>query len=205
MSVLLRSRLADKAVNRSFLIDPKGEIPARYDKIHMFDVDLANGESYRESRKYRPASSRRWPTCPGPLRPDDLLRPALSCALSRACGSRRIVPHSSCGFHAPDRRSALACAVTRARDRERLFRVRRGSRRQARERPRDIRPFAGDRSVGPHHRRRRHRARNDHGRDRSVSGRRSACAHTLAATRPPLRNPRAHGGADASCTWSRSA
>jgi predicted amidohydrolase len=45
---------ADKAVNRSFLIDAKGEIVARYDKIHMFDVDLANGESYRESRTYRP-------------------------------------------------------------------------------------------------------------------------------------------------------
>jgi predicted amidohydrolase len=44
----------DKAANRSFLIDPKGEIAARYDKIHMFDVDLANGESYRESRSYRP-------------------------------------------------------------------------------------------------------------------------------------------------------
>jgi len=44
----------DKAVNRSFLIDPHGEITARYDKIHMFDVDLAGGESYRESRSYRP-------------------------------------------------------------------------------------------------------------------------------------------------------
>jgi predicted amidohydrolase len=43
----------DKAANRSFLIDRKGEIAARYDKIHMFDVDLANGESYRESRTYR--------------------------------------------------------------------------------------------------------------------------------------------------------
>ena len=45
---------ADKAANRAFLIDPHGEIVARYDKIHMFDVDLANGESYRESRSYRP-------------------------------------------------------------------------------------------------------------------------------------------------------
>ncbi len=45
---------ADKAANRSFLIDRHGEIVARYDKIHMFDVDLANGESYRESRNYRP-------------------------------------------------------------------------------------------------------------------------------------------------------
>lgn len=47
----------DKAANRSFLIDAKGNIVARYDKIHMFDVDLANGESYRESRSYRPGES----------------------------------------------------------------------------------------------------------------------------------------------------
>jgi deaminated glutathione amidase len=44
----------ERAANRSFLIDRKGEIVARYDKIHMFDVDLAGGESYRESRNYRP-------------------------------------------------------------------------------------------------------------------------------------------------------
>ena len=44
----------DKAVNRSILIASDGEIAARYDKIHMFDVDLAGGESYRESRSYRP-------------------------------------------------------------------------------------------------------------------------------------------------------
>ena len=47
----------DKAVNRSLLIDPQGEIVARYDKIHMFDVDLAGGESYRESRNYRPGET----------------------------------------------------------------------------------------------------------------------------------------------------
>ena len=44
----------EKAANRSFLINRKGEIAARYDKIHMFDVDLAGGESYRESNTYRP-------------------------------------------------------------------------------------------------------------------------------------------------------
>ncbi len=44
----------EKAVNRGFLVSPKGDIVARYDKIHMFDVDLGNGESYRESRSYRP-------------------------------------------------------------------------------------------------------------------------------------------------------
>jgi len=44
----------DRAANRSFLVSPKGDIAARYDKIQMFDVDLAGGESYRESRNYRP-------------------------------------------------------------------------------------------------------------------------------------------------------
>jgi len=48
------SHSPERAANRSFLVDPKGNIAARYDKIHMFDVDLANGESYRESRSYRP-------------------------------------------------------------------------------------------------------------------------------------------------------
>ncbi|OYX01857.1 MAG: amidohydrolase, partial [Rhizobiales bacterium 32-66-8] len=41
-----------RAVNRGFLIGPQGEIAARYDKIHMFDVDLPGGESYRESNAY---------------------------------------------------------------------------------------------------------------------------------------------------------
>ena len=39
--------------NRSLLIDSNGEIRARYDKMHMFDVDLAGGESWRESSAYR--------------------------------------------------------------------------------------------------------------------------------------------------------
>jgi predicted amidohydrolase len=45
---------AERAVNRSFLIGPDGGILARYDKIHMFDIDLGNGESYRESANYQP-------------------------------------------------------------------------------------------------------------------------------------------------------
>ena len=40
--------------NRAFVIDDNGEIRARYDKIHMFDVDLPNGDVYRESEAYRP-------------------------------------------------------------------------------------------------------------------------------------------------------
>lgn len=38
-----------KTANRSFLVDPKGRIAARYSKIHLFDVDLPTGEKYRES------------------------------------------------------------------------------------------------------------------------------------------------------------
>jgi predicted amidohydrolase len=44
----------DRAANRSFLIGPDGGVIARYDKIHMFDVDLAGGESYRESANFVP-------------------------------------------------------------------------------------------------------------------------------------------------------
>lgn len=40
--------------NRSFLIAPDGRIVARYDKIHMFDVDVTEAETYRESAGYRP-------------------------------------------------------------------------------------------------------------------------------------------------------
>ena len=40
-------------VNRGFIIDASGAIRARYDKIHLFDVDLATGESWRESASYR--------------------------------------------------------------------------------------------------------------------------------------------------------
>ncbi len=42
----------NKIANRSYLITPTGEISAFYDKIHLFDVDLAGGESYRESQSF---------------------------------------------------------------------------------------------------------------------------------------------------------
>lgn len=43
----------ERAVNRSFLIAPDGNVLASYDKIHMFDIDLGGGESYRESANYQ--------------------------------------------------------------------------------------------------------------------------------------------------------
>ena len=48
-----------KIANRGFLFGPDGGIVTRYDKIHMFDVDLDNGESWRESAVYRPGSEAR--------------------------------------------------------------------------------------------------------------------------------------------------
>ena len=47
----------ERAVNRSFLLGPNGDILASYDKIHMFDIDLDNGESYRESANYQPGDT----------------------------------------------------------------------------------------------------------------------------------------------------
>ena len=43
-----------RVANRSLLFDPTGAVAGRYDKIHMFDVDLPGGETYRESDTYRP-------------------------------------------------------------------------------------------------------------------------------------------------------
>ncbi|MFN0115423.1 MAG: carbon-nitrogen hydrolase family protein [Paracoccaceae bacterium] len=56
-SLGLRTGEADgRFANRSFLVAPDGSVAARYDKIHMFDVDISATESYRESAGYRPGS-----------------------------------------------------------------------------------------------------------------------------------------------------
>lgn len=51
-SLALLAESGDKLVNRGFVIDAVGEIRATYDKIHLFDVDLPTGESWRESAAY---------------------------------------------------------------------------------------------------------------------------------------------------------
>jgi predicted amidohydrolase len=48
---------ARRLLNRGFLIDDEGEIRARYDKMHLFDVDLPTGERYRESATYIPGET----------------------------------------------------------------------------------------------------------------------------------------------------
>jgi predicted amidohydrolase len=57
VTILVGSQLIledDKIFNRSFLLDTSGEIQARYDKLHMFDIELKNGEAYRESDAITP-------------------------------------------------------------------------------------------------------------------------------------------------------
>jgi len=52
LRVVQKTKGREKWVNRQFLIDPNGKIVSRYDKIHLFDVDLDTGESWRESSAY---------------------------------------------------------------------------------------------------------------------------------------------------------
>lgn len=54
-SLALKSDCPDgRFANRSFVIDPVGEIAAKYDKIHMFDVEISENEVYRESAGFKP-------------------------------------------------------------------------------------------------------------------------------------------------------
>jgi predicted amidohydrolase len=53
-SIIVRDSDAPQLANRSFLIGPDGSILARYDKIHLFDVQLPTGETHRESAAFRP-------------------------------------------------------------------------------------------------------------------------------------------------------
>jgi len=55
-SLGVRSNVPGRFANRGFVIDAAGEIRARYDKMHLFDVDLPNGQSIRESAAYLPGS-----------------------------------------------------------------------------------------------------------------------------------------------------
>ncbi|MGZ3273422.1 MAG: carbon-nitrogen hydrolase family protein [Caulobacteraceae bacterium] len=50
---------SDKAANRAVLVNADGEIVSTYDKLHMFDVDLPNGDRYRESSLYEPGAAAR--------------------------------------------------------------------------------------------------------------------------------------------------
>jgi predicted amidohydrolase len=86
----------ERAVNRSFLIGPDGGVIASYDKIHMFDIDLPGGESYRESANYQPGETAVISDLPwgriGLTICYDLRFPALFRALAEAGASFLTVP-----------------------------------------------------------------------------------------------------------------
>jgi predicted amidohydrolase len=86
----------DLLANRAFLIDDCGTVTARYDKIHLFDVTLPGGETYRESSAYRPGQAAVLAQTPwGPLGLTicyDLRFPALHAALARAGAVMLAVP-----------------------------------------------------------------------------------------------------------------
>lgn len=89
----------DRFVNRSFLLAPDGEIAARYDKIHMFDATISEGESFCESRTFRPGDQAVLAQGPEPIGMTvcyDLRFPALYRRLARAGARVLIVPSA---FH----------------------------------------------------------------------------------------------------------
>ncbi len=97
-SALVRSEVEGetRAANRSLLIDGEGRIGARYDKLHVFDVDLPNGETYRESVSVRPGEVAAVAATPwGPLGLTvcyDLRFPQLFRALAKAGAPMIAVP-----------------------------------------------------------------------------------------------------------------
>ncbi len=116
-------RADGKLANRAFLFGPDGRRLASYDKIHMFDVDLDNGESWRESSAYEagreavvaylPIARLGFAIC------YDLRFPQLFRAEALAGAELISVPGR---LHPPDRRGALARAAARPRHRERRLR-----------------------------------------------------------------------------------
>jgi predicted amidohydrolase len=83
--------------NRGFVIDPAGEIRGRYDKIHLFDVDLATGERWRESAAYCPGETVTLVECTpvgtlGMTICYDLRFPALFARLAEAGADTIVVP-----------------------------------------------------------------------------------------------------------------
>jgi deaminated glutathione amidase len=88
-SLAIRSNENDLYANRSFLIDDQGQIRARYNKMHLFDVDLPTGESWRESSAYAAGKGPVLATGPNGTQIGlticyDLRFPALYAALSQA-------------------------------------------------------------------------------------------------------------------------
>ncbi len=148
-----------KTANRSFLIDPNGRIVARYDKIHLFDVDLPSGETYRESNTVAGGSRAVLADLPwGESRPDGLLRSAFPATLSRARAERRLSADGAVCVHRDDGQGTLARLAACACHRERCVRDRSGTGRHPCKRTPDLWSFSGCSSVGRNPRRSRNRS-----------------------------------------------
>ena len=184
----------ERAVNRSFLIGPDGVVIASYDKIHMFDIDLPGGESYRESANYQPGETAVISDLPwgriGLTICYDVRFPALYRALAESGASFLTVPSAftrktgEAHWHTLLRARAIenGCFV---------FAAAQG--RHAREQARDLWPFADHRALGRGAGRGRRRARRLHGEDRSRQGRDRAQGRAVAAARPALQRRRSQG------------
>ena len=189
----------EKAVNRSFLIAPDGSVLASYDKIHMFDIDLPGGESYRESANYQPGETAVISDLPwgriGLTICYDVRFPALYRALAEAGASFLTVPSAftrktgEAHWHVLLRSRAIetGCFVFAA--------AQAGLHENKRE---TFWALADRRPLGRDPRRRRRRARRVPRRDRSREGRDRAQDHSVAAAWPPLRHRRSQSGPGAS-------
>jgi len=56
LAIKINETIRNLYINRSFLIGPNGKVVARYDKIHMFDINLSDKISFKESKYFRPGS-----------------------------------------------------------------------------------------------------------------------------------------------------
>ena len=128
---------------------PRRRVRAVYRKIHLFDVDLPDGSTLRESADGRAGHrAGRHRHALRQARAVGLLRPALPRAVPRAGRSGRDRAHGAGGVHADDRQGPLARAAARARDRGAVLRDRRGAERAPLRHARLVRPRADLRSVG---------------------------------------------------------
>lgn len=121
LPVLAEGDAGGRFANRTLVIDPAGSVVARYDKIHMFDVDLATGESWRESAAYRPGEAVVTLDCPvgrlGLTICYDLRFPALFDELGRrGCDTIAVpaaftVPTGSAHWHLMQRARAVEASA----------------------------------------------------------------------------------------------
>ena len=193
----------ERAVNRSFLIAPDGGILASYDKIHMFDIELDGGESYRESANYQPGETAVISDLPwgriGLTICYDVRFPALYRALAESGAAFITVPSAftvrtgEAHWHTLLRARAIenGCYIFAA--------AQAGKHESGRE---TLWPLADRRPVGRGARRRRqYRDRHRDGEDRSRQGRERTQDHSVAAAWPPFQRRRYRRTRRSICIW----